>query len=92
MQIIAEISISNGQPVIYLPLFVIVLITALKDLFEDLKRHRSDSEENNRRVSVFREGLLIESDWKHLRVGEIVKVNFLKYPYEYFNCIIFLYE
>lgn len=76
MQIIAEISISNGQPVIYVPLFVIVLITGLKDLFEDLKRHRSDSEENNRRVSVFREGLLIESNWKNLRVGEIIKVKF----------------
>jgi phospholipid-transporting ATPase len=74
MQIIAEISISNGQPVIYGPLFIIVLITALKDLFEDLKRHRSDSEENNRRVGVFRDGLLVDSDWKELRVGEIIKV------------------
>ena len=41
-----------SQPVIYIPLFVIVIITALKDLFEDCKRHKSDNEENNRRVLV----------------------------------------
>ena len=74
MQIIKEISISGGQPVIYLPLSVIVSITALKDLFEDLKRHRSDNEENSRLIKVVRDGCLIQTTWKELRVGEIIKV------------------
>lgn len=74
MQCINIISISGGRPVIYMPLSVIVAITALKDMFEDLKRHKSDNEENNRKVSVFRNGGFMETAWKELRVGEVIKV------------------
>ncbi len=74
MQAIQIISISGGTPVIYLPLSVILFITAIKDFFEDLKRHKSDNEENNRRVSVFRNSSLMETCWKDLKIGEIVKV------------------
>ena len=58
-----------------MPLSVIVAITALKDMFEDLKRHKSDNEENNRKVSVFRNGAFMEACWKDLRVGEVIKVQ-----------------
>ena len=37
---IPEISISDGKPVIYMPLTVVLIVSALKDLFEDLKKHR----------------------------------------------------
>ena len=74
MQIIGAISISNGQPVIYIPLAVILMITAVKDLFEDLKRHKSDNEENNRKVFVLRDGNLLECLWSDIMVGEIIKV------------------
>jgi hypothetical protein len=37
-----EISTSNGQPVIFVPLVFIVLVTAAKDLFEDISRRNSD--------------------------------------------------
>lgn len=74
MQIIREISISNGQPVIYMPLGVILAITAIKDLFEDMKRHRSDNEENNRKIQVLRGGSLIETTWADVMIGEIIKV------------------
>ena len=47
---IPSISTSEGLPVIFGPLSVILLLTALKDLFEDLKRSRQDKEENNKRV------------------------------------------
>lgn len=47
MQLIPEISISNGVPVIFLPLAVIVAITGIKDFFEDYKRRKSDIEENS---------------------------------------------
>ena len=43
---IEAITNTNGTPTIYLPLFVIVAISMVKDLFEDMKRHRSDREEN----------------------------------------------
>ncbi len=83
MQCILIISISSGRPVIYVPLSAIVAITAVKDLFEDLKRHKSDNEENNRKVSVIRNGGFMETTWKELQVGEVIKV--ILYNFHYFN-------
>ena len=74
MQCILIISISSGRPVIYVPLSAIVAITAVKDLFEDFKRHKSDNEENNRKVNVVRNGGFMETTWKDLKVGEVIKV------------------
>jgi phospholipid-transporting ATPase len=55
-QMIDEISTSGGYPVTYAPLSLIICISAVKDLFEDLKRNRSDREENMRKVLVLQEG------------------------------------
>jgi len=38
--------ILSGVPVIYLPLTFVMGISALKDIFEDYKRHQSDQKEN----------------------------------------------
>jgi hypothetical protein len=38
---------TDGTPVIFLPLSFIILITACKDFFEDLSRKKSDEMENN---------------------------------------------
>lgn len=42
LQIIPPISITGGQPAILLPLLFVVAVSAVKDLFEDIKRHRAD--------------------------------------------------
>jgi phospholipid-transporting ATPase len=34
------------------PLSFVVLVSMIKDIFEDLKRHQSDNLENNRKVLV----------------------------------------
>ena len=47
MQTIKSISISAGVPVQAGPTVFVMILSMLKDLFEDLKRHRNDSEENN---------------------------------------------
>ena len=52
LQVIPPISISGGKPAILLPLLFVVIVSAVKDLFEDLKRHNSDTKENNRKVIV----------------------------------------
>ena len=83
MQTITLISISNGQPVICGPLFVIVIITAIKDFMEDLKRKRSDNEENNRAVQTLRYGILAFTTWSNLRVGEVIKVNFIFFLFDF---------
>ena len=46
------ISDSEGKPVLGLPLGFVVLISMIKDIYEDIQRHRQDNDENNRKVKV----------------------------------------
>lgn len=39
LQVLPPISITQGQPAILVPLAFVVFVSAIKDLFEDLKRH-----------------------------------------------------
>ena len=39
---------SNGIPGILLPLGFVLVVTGVKDLLEDIKRRKSDNEENSR--------------------------------------------
>jgi phospholipid-transporting ATPase len=75
LQMINEISTSNGVPVTWGPLSVIILISMIKDIFEDLKRHKADSEENNRPCLVLKDGRFTECRWRDLRIGDIVKIT-----------------
>lgn len=47
MQMIDMISISGGKPAMAMPLAVVVMVSMVKDAFEDYKRHQSDDKENN---------------------------------------------
>jgi P-type E1-E2 ATPase len=53
------------------------MVSATKDIFEDRKRHVSDNVENSRSVSIAdrSQSSLIKSQWKHLKVGSIVKIH-----------------
>jgi magnesium-transporting ATPase (P-type) len=48
----------------------------IKDIFEDMKRHESDNQENNRKVLVGNPetGEFEERLWKDIHVGMIVKI------------------
>ncbi len=75
LQILPAISNSENLPTIYMPLFVIIMISMIKDCFEDLKRHNSDSEENKRKVlclQVNKEFKRVQ--WEELRVGNVIKL------------------
>ncbi len=39
---IPQISVSGGFPVIFIPLNIVVGVSAIKDFYEDLKRKNSD--------------------------------------------------
>ena len=75
LQIIPQISITGGQPAILLPLMFVCAVSAVKDLFEDIKRHRADDQENNRKTLVLdqKTGKFESKQWKEIRVGDIVK-------------------
>ena len=49
----------------------VVTVSAVKDIFEDLKRHRSDGIENSRKVlKLNKKTKEFEEDiWRNLRVG-----------------------
>ncbi|EFC47189.1 predicted protein, partial [Naegleria gruberi] len=58
-----------------LPLVMVIIIQMIKDGYEDVKRHISDNEVNNRKISILRNGEVMEVCWKEVQVGDIVKVN-----------------
>ncbi|CAN6866872.1 unnamed protein product [Brassica oleracea] len=63
-----------GRGASIMPLAFVLLVSAIKDAYEDFRRHRSDRVENNRLALVFEEGRFREKQWKYIRVGEVVKV------------------
>uniref|UniRef100_A0A7N0U1E2 Phospholipid-transporting ATPase n=1 Tax=Kalanchoe fedtschenkoi TaxID=63787 RepID=A0A7N0U1E2_KALFE len=58
------------------PLIVVISATMAKEAIEDWRRRKQDVEMNNRKVKVHcGEGVFKETEWKNLRVGDIVKVE-----------------
>lgn len=74
LQIIPDISTSGGIPTYLPPLLFIVLLTMIKDGYEDYKRYKSDEEENNKEVGCYRDRSFQQIMWKDLKVGDVVKV------------------
>ncbi|KAH7835282.1 hypothetical protein Vadar_024689 [Vaccinium darrowii] len=59
-----------------LPLTVVIGATIIKEGIEDWHRKQQDIEVNNRKVKVHRGGGVFEyTQWRNLRVGDIVKVE-----------------
>jgi phospholipid-transporting ATPase len=58
-QMIPAISSSEGIPYVYLPLSFIIVVTAIKDIVEDIKRHRSDARENNYPTEKYSKGAFV---------------------------------
>lgn len=58
-----------------LPFCIIIILTALKDLYEDLLRYRADRIANNKPCYVLRDGVLQRIPSKDLEVGDIVRVD-----------------
>mmetsp|Transcript_18923 Transcript_18923/g.32307 ORF Transcript_18923/g.32307 Transcript_18923/m.32307 type:complete len:105 (+) Transcript_18923:363-677(+) len=57
------------------PLFIVVLVSMLKDAFEDYKRHKNDAQENEGMKSlVFKKEKFEKTRWRDIRVGDVVKV------------------
>jgi hypothetical protein len=48
MELYKPISDSGGQPVLALPLAFVVIVSMVKDGYEDCNRSKSDKEENSR--------------------------------------------
>ena len=53
MQMIEVISISNGQPAMLPPLTFVVLLSMIKDAYEDYKRHKEDKGEYSEKILAY---------------------------------------
>ncbi|XP_030488822.2 phospholipid-transporting ATPase 1-like [Cannabis sativa] len=64
-----------GRTASILPLAFVLLVTAVKDAYEDYRRHRSDRIENNRLASILVNNEFQPKRWKDIQVGEIIKIH-----------------
>nr|XP_046231963.1 probable phospholipid-transporting ATPase IM [Scatophagus argus] len=57
------------------PLLIVLSITAVKDATDDINRHKSDNQVNNRKVDVLINGELRNEKWMNVQVGDIIKLE-----------------
>nr|XP_056715233.1 phospholipid-transporting ATPase IG [Euleptes europaea] len=58
-----------------LPLFFVIIVTAIKQGYEDWLRHRADQEVNESKVVVIEDGKRVKKDCDAIEVGDIVEVT-----------------
>ncbi|KAJ6428710.1 hypothetical protein OIU84_020393 [Salix udensis] len=64
-----------GRTASILPLAFVLLVTAVKDAYEDWRRQMSDRVENNRLAWVLVNDQFQQKKWKDIQVGEIIKIQ-----------------
>ncbi|XP_006143250.1 phospholipid-transporting ATPase FetA isoform X3 [Tupaia chinensis] len=74
LQLIPEISSLQWYTTV-IPLMVVLSITGVKDAADDVKRHQSDKQVNNRPVWILENGKVKEDKWMNVQVGDIVKLE-----------------
>jgi phospholipid-transporting ATPase len=75
MQTVRAITISAGKPVQAVPTGGVIFLSILKDLYEDMKRHRQDAEENNQKAMKWNGSKFEEVKWFQIRVGDIIMIE-----------------
>ncbi|XP_049296342.1 probable phospholipid-transporting ATPase IA isoform X5 [Anopheles funestus] len=73
LQQIPDVS-PTGRYTTLVPLMFILAVSAIKEIVEDIKRHRADDEINHRLIEVLQNGQWHTIKWQELSVGDIVKV------------------
>ena len=54
------------------PLCVVVVLSMIKDAYEDYLRHKKDNEENNSNCLIIKNSYPVKSKWSDVRVGDIL--------------------
>nr|XP_020137704.1 phospholipid-transporting ATPase IC [Microcebus murinus] len=57
------------------PLLLVLGITAIKDLVDDVARHKMDKEVNNRTCEVIKDGRFKIAKWKEIQVGDVIRLK-----------------
>ncbi|NXI32748.1 AT8B1 ATPase, partial [Sterrhoptilus dennistouni] len=74
LQCIPEITTLSWYTTL-VPLLLVLGITAVKDLVDDIARHRMDNEVNNRTCDVIKDGRFKATKWKDIKVGDIIRLK-----------------
>lgn len=72
---IPAISVSEGKPTMFFPLFIVVAVSMAKDFAEDWKRHKSDKRENTSRVEILNDLGYSQRKWEDILVGDIIRIH-----------------
>ena len=77
MQCIRQISNTNGYPTVLIPLFVVLLVSAIFKCMEDLARHKADRIANSSITEVLDHNtqLFKQVKWSEIKVGDFVRVH-----------------
>ncbi|KAG7391972.1 hypothetical protein PHYPSEUDO_002678 [Phytophthora pseudosyringae] len=75
-QIIPSVSPTDGVPLQFIPLAIVIIIDAIFAGYEDYKRHMADDLANSAKTRVFNRQLreFEDVEWRELKVGDFVKV------------------
>ncbi|CAI4230590.1 unnamed protein product [Auanema sp. JU1783] len=76
LQQIPDVS-PTGRYTTAFPFLIILCVSALKEIFEDIKRRRADSKVNNFLTQVLdiETGKWQKKEWKKVRVGDILRIE-----------------
>ncbi|XP_053727636.1 phospholipid-transporting ATPase ID-like [Synchiropus splendidus] len=74
LQVIPQISSLSWFTTV-VPLVLVLTVTAAKDATDDINRHRSDNQVNNRKVEVLINRKLQNEKWMNVQVGDIIKLE-----------------
>ncbi|KAA8592502.1 hypothetical protein FQN60_017957 [Etheostoma spectabile] len=74
LQVIPQISSLSWFTTV-VPLVLVLTVTAAKDATDDINRHRSDNQVNNRKVQVLIDRKLQSKKWMDVQVGDIIRLE-----------------
>ncbi|KAG7393199.1 hypothetical protein PHYPSEUDO_011204 [Phytophthora pseudosyringae] len=79
LQLLPQVTSSNGVPTMVVPLMFIIVVSGVRDILEDVQRHRADAEQNRAQVRKFtfadgKAGAFHAATCEQLKVGELVRV------------------
>lgn len=74
LQQIPDVS-PTGRYTTAVPFLIILSVSALKEIFEDVKRRRSDHKVNGFPVEILVDGHWIEKQWRDVKVGDFIRID-----------------
>ncbi|EDR22935.1 hypothetical protein, conserved [Entamoeba dispar SAW760] len=65
----------TGRFTTLFPLCIVIIVSMIKEFYEDIKRHRDDNTINNKKVQYWKNEEWKEIQWKDIKVGDILFIK-----------------